>query len=64
MGIFDSGILIKYENKEFNKLQRFQYGSFENRELAFKRITALWMATAPEEVWRNNKEQLSSSHSY
>lgn len=63
MGIFDSGILIKYESKIFGKLQKFQFGQFENRDLAFKRIVALWKATTPEEVWRNNRENFSSGQS-
>ena len=60
MGIFDSGILVQVQNKETGQLMKYQYASFENRDIAFKRIIALWESTAPEDVWKFNKSVVSS----
>jgi len=58
MKIFDSGILFTY--KEADKTTKVQCGSFENRDIAFKRIYAMWTARAPEEVWKANNSVASS----
>jgi hypothetical protein len=61
MGIWDSGILVQVENKESNQMQKYQYASFENRDIAFKRVIALWESTVPKEVWKCNKSVISSN---
>lgn len=61
MGIFDSGILVQVKDKETGQMQKYQYAGFEKREMAFKRIIALWETSAPSEVWKGNKSVVSSS---
>jgi hypothetical protein len=61
MGLWDSGILVQLVDKETGILQKYQYASFENREMAFKRILALWEVSATEEVIKGNKSVVSSS---
>ena len=56
MGLFNTGIIIGHFNVLTQQIDKYQFGSFENRELAFKRITALWKDRAPEDVWSNNKK--------
>ena len=61
MGLFNTGIMITQTNQETKQLEKYQFGQFDNRDLAYKRIDALWRNIAPEEVWRGNKSNLGSS---
>lgn len=61
MGIWDSGILVQVKNKDINQVQKLQYAGFENRDIAFKRVIALWESTVPMEVWKGNKSVMSSN---
>ena len=67
MGLFNTGINILHMNSEKQTVEKFVFGSFDNRDMAFKRILALWKNRAPEEVWRSNKSIVSgdvSEHEY
>ena len=48
MGLFNSGILIEFKS-DSGAVEKYQFGGFENRELALKRIIALWKIRVPEE---------------
>ena len=68
MGLFNTGINIFHFNTQKQVVEKFIFGSFDNRDMAFKRILALWKNRAPEEVWRSNKSvisgELSDQHEY
>lgn len=59
MGFFNTGIFVVALNKETSQVEKYIFGSFQDRELTFKRLLALWMSRAPEENWRSNKSQES-----
>jgi hypothetical protein len=61
MGLFNTGINVFHYNKETKVTEKYQFGSFENREVSYKRIFALWKSTVPEERWRSNKSIVSES---
>jgi hypothetical protein len=60
MGLFNTGIIVGHFNVLMQQIDRYQFGSFENREMAFKRISALWKNRTPEDVWRNSKNNIIS----
>ena len=61
MSVFDNGILVTHNNSETKQLEKYQFGQFDTRDLAYKRIDALWRNIAPEEVWKSNRSNLGSS---
>ena len=61
MGIFNNGIIVHQYNHQSQQEDKFQFAQFNDRELAYTRITALWKGRAPIEVWQSNKSIFSGS---
>jgi len=62
MKIFDSGILITAAPASDEPAStKYQFGSFENRDIAYKRISSLWQIKAPSEVLKTTRSQRSKS---
>ena len=61
MGFFNNGIIVHQLNHQTNQEEKFQFGQFKDREIAYSRITALWKGRAPVEVWQCNKSIFSGT---
>lgn len=58
--MFNTGINVLLQNKEKGGVEKYVFGSFDNRDMAYRRIFALWKNRAPEEVWAKGNRSLFS----